>query len=190
MKEALRMSFTDNEILTAMFYWTLPKATFNADMKLDQGQAISLKEARTASLRSSAFMASKLGISPPAYTKLEASEQSGSITIESLRKAAAALDCELVYTIRPRDEARFREAIWQCCLEYASRYPMHLPVHFETRRGRALATRANGALENPKVRKTNQWMRQSFKRVTTSEQTENAKSAMKRLDRLRRSPDR
>jgi transcriptional regulator with XRE-family HTH domain len=35
------------------------------------------------------------------YAQLEASEERGAISIESLRRAAGALDCELVYFIVP-----------------------------------------------------------------------------------------
>lgn len=47
-------------------------------------------------------LASRLGVSQVAVTKLERSEVDGSARLESLRRAAAALDCDLVYALVPR----------------------------------------------------------------------------------------
>lgn len=47
-------------------------------------------------------VAQRLRISHPTLLKLERSEQLGTITLASLRKAADALDAELVYAIVPR----------------------------------------------------------------------------------------
>lgn len=58
--------------------------------------------------------ARRLGISPPSVAALEKSEAAGSIKLDSLRRAAEALDCTLVYALVPnrsledmvRDRAR------------------------------------------------------------------------------------
>ncbi|MEJ0050187.1 MAG: mobile mystery protein A [Methylovirgula sp.] len=44
----------------------------------------------------------RMGISQPSVQRLEQSEASGTIQLGSLRKAAAALDCEVVYALVPR----------------------------------------------------------------------------------------
>jgi predicted DNA-binding mobile mystery protein A len=46
--------------------------------------------------------AARLGVSHPTLVKLERSEQSGTISLASLRRAAEALDADLVYAIVPR----------------------------------------------------------------------------------------
>jgi predicted DNA-binding mobile mystery protein A len=49
--------------------------------------------------------ASKVGISRQAYSEAEEREASFTITLDSLRRAADALDCELVYFLLPKAEA-------------------------------------------------------------------------------------
>lgn len=44
----------------------------------------------------------RIGVSQPTIQKLERSEQEGAIQLNSLRRAAEALDCELVYALVPR----------------------------------------------------------------------------------------
>ena len=46
--------------------------------------------------------ARRLGVTPASVADLERSESSGSVSLNSLRKAAAAMDCDLVYAIVPR----------------------------------------------------------------------------------------
>jgi predicted DNA-binding mobile mystery protein A len=45
--------------------------------------------------------ARRLGVQPPSVAALEASEQSGAIQLKTLRRAAEALDCTLVYALVP-----------------------------------------------------------------------------------------
>ena len=45
----------------------------------------------------------RLGVSQPTALGLEKSEESKSITLESLERAARALDCRLVYALVPRE---------------------------------------------------------------------------------------
>lgn len=51
---------------------------------------------------SSAEMAVRLGVTKQAVTKLERSETLDTVRLETLRQAAAALDCDLVYALVPR----------------------------------------------------------------------------------------
>jgi predicted DNA-binding mobile mystery protein A len=51
---------------------------------------------------SSRQLAARLGLSQSAVSQLERSEVGGRIRLDSLRRAAAALDCELVYSLVPR----------------------------------------------------------------------------------------
>lgn len=48
-------------------------------------------------------MASRLGVDPSAIGHLERSEQSGSIQLATLRRAAEALNCTLVYALVPNE---------------------------------------------------------------------------------------
>jgi len=47
-------------------------------------------------------VASKAAVKRQSYAQFEAAEERGSISLGSLRRAAAAMDCELVYFIAPR----------------------------------------------------------------------------------------
>ncbi|QCI63947.1 mobile mystery protein A [Phreatobacter stygius] len=47
--------------------------------------------------------AKRLGVSPQSVDALEKSEATGSIKLESLRRAAEALDCTLVYALVPNN---------------------------------------------------------------------------------------
>lgn len=47
-------------------------------------------------------MAGRLAITPSTVARIEASEQRATIQLDTLRRAAAALDCELVYALVPR----------------------------------------------------------------------------------------
>jgi predicted DNA-binding mobile mystery protein A len=51
---------------------------------------------------SAADLAARLGVSQIAVTKLEASERAGRVRLDTLERAAHALDCELVYALVPR----------------------------------------------------------------------------------------
>jgi predicted DNA-binding mobile mystery protein A len=47
--------------------------------------------------------ARRLGVQPPSVAALEASEESGAIQLKTLRRAAEALDCTLVYALVPNN---------------------------------------------------------------------------------------
>ena len=57
---------------------------------------------RTALGMSAAELGARLGVSRQAVYSLQASEVAGTIGLESLQRAAAAMDCELVYALVPR----------------------------------------------------------------------------------------
>ncbi|MES9854007.1 MAG: mobile mystery protein A [Candidatus Thiodiazotropha sp. L084R] len=49
-----------------------------------------------------AQLGKRLGVSQPRAVAIEKAERTGSITLDSLERAAQALDCRLVYTLVPR----------------------------------------------------------------------------------------
>jgi len=61
-----------------------------------------LRAIREAIGQSQGDIAGRLGVKRQSYAQFEASEQTGSISMGSLRRAAAAMDCELVYFVVPR----------------------------------------------------------------------------------------
>ena len=65
-----------------------------------------LKTIRSALDMGASALGRKLGIAHSSALELEQNEVSGSITLASLRKAADALDADLVYAIVPRKKLR------------------------------------------------------------------------------------
>ncbi|HEY9789304.1 MAG TPA: mobile mystery protein A [Candidatus Obscuribacterales bacterium] len=61
-----------------------------------------IREIRDALEMSSFQLAERMGISRSSVKQLEESEQSESITLKSLRRAAEALGCDLVYALVPK----------------------------------------------------------------------------------------
>lgn len=49
-------------------------------------------------------LAKRLGVSQPRISVLEQNEASGHITMESLERAANALDCDFIYVLIPREK--------------------------------------------------------------------------------------
>lgn len=62
-----------------------------------------IKAIREALGMTSAQLARRLGVSQPRVIAIEQAEAKGSITLDSLERAAHALDCRLVYALVPRE---------------------------------------------------------------------------------------
>lgn len=61
-----------------------------------------LRAIRESAALTQAALATKLGLSRQSYAALETSEARGAISLNSLQRAAEAMDCELVYFVIPR----------------------------------------------------------------------------------------
>jgi predicted DNA-binding mobile mystery protein A len=61
-----------------------------------------LRAVRESTALTQAAVATKLGLSRQSYAALETSEARGAISLNSLQRAADAMDCELVYFVVPR----------------------------------------------------------------------------------------
>lgn len=61
-----------------------------------------IRTIRNALGMSATQLARRLGVAQPTLTKLEQSEAAGRIQLDSLRRVAAALDCDVVYALVPR----------------------------------------------------------------------------------------
>lgn len=60
-----------------------------------------IREIKEALAMTTGQLAERLGISQQGVSKLELSEQAGTITLNSLNKVAAEFDCKLVYALVP-----------------------------------------------------------------------------------------
>ena len=156
------MKLNEQEFSTVRHYWRPPVATLLADNKLRNGEVVSLREAREASLKSQYFVAAKLEMTRGAYDSLEKKAQLGCVTIASLRKAAKALNCELVCSFRPKNMISFRDQIFETCLEFANRFPQIHRAESGNRRARFIATLASDALKTPKFKREQGWQREEI----------------------------
>lgn len=64
-------------------------------------------------------LATRMGVSQPTVAKMEQAEAKGVITLASLKRAAEAMDCQLVYTFVPRSS--FEEILQVRASEVAAR---------------------------------------------------------------------
>jgi len=62
-----------------------------------------LKAIREALGITSAQLGKRMGVSQPRILEIEKSEKSGSITLDTLERAANEMDCKLVYALVPKD---------------------------------------------------------------------------------------
>lgn len=61
-----------------------------------------IKAIREALGMTSRQLAKRIGVSQPRASEIEKNEVAGSLTLDSLQRAANALDCQLVYALIPR----------------------------------------------------------------------------------------
>jgi predicted DNA-binding mobile mystery protein A len=76
------------------------RATATAAAKPARGW---LRAVRTAAALSQDKVARKLGTTRQSYSDLELAEERGSASLNSIQRAAEAMDCELIYFIVPRE---------------------------------------------------------------------------------------
>jgi predicted DNA-binding mobile mystery protein A len=65
-------------------------------------------------------LARRMRVAPSTLTRLEQAERAGTISLRSLREAAEALDCEIVYALVPR--RALQETLRQRALEVADHF--------------------------------------------------------------------
>jgi len=75
-----------------------------------------LRAVRTAIGIKQGDVAKALGVARQSYAQFEEAEKQGSISLNSLRRAAEAMDCELIYFVVPR------EAVARTYAELAQRH--------------------------------------------------------------------
>ena len=123
-------NLTDEEIEKAYKLWVVKQSTVDVDQAIypflcanilpfSTGSIGWLKTARVELSLSASTVSKKLNLSRSAYSKYEESEMHGTITLATLAKAADALQCELVYAIRPKSKKQFSRIIWDTVLPVA-----------------------------------------------------------------------
>lgn len=103
-----------------------------------------LRAIRFATGMPAAFPARKLGLTQQGFDALEKSEASGAITLKSLKRAADAMDCDLVYAVVPRGGGSVAPMIERQAVARARR--QILPV------AHSMRLESQGSKPGPKVR--------------------------------------
>lgn len=158
---------TDDELQKAFTIWLNDYAARETEGVLapflnDQIKSYShnqqgwLKTARKALFLSADTVASKLKVARSAYSKYEESEEKGVITLTTLARAAEAMNCELVYAIRPKNKKYFSQIIWEKLLPFAISHPW-IKTCDQKRRGHGLAFIVKQLMNSPKFRRERGW---------------------------------
>lgn len=154
---------TDKEVSDAFHKWRCAryshlKADQSALAVLDIKRSCFAKSARKALFLSATAVAHRMGISKSQYSRFESAEAQGRCTINQLRKAAEAMDCELVYFVRPKKNELFSERIWQSLISEAQ-WRLKFRKFAPTNRSGALAAMAEELMRSPNFRREQGWSR-------------------------------
>ncbi len=114
------------------------------------------RRSRNALFLSTGEMAERMGISRSAYVALEAREASGDISIKKLKELAEAMNCDLVYAIRPKVGLAYSEIIWSYLISKSLRHGW-LDKCFQKNRAFALAAIAKKNMKKSSFRKDVGW---------------------------------
>ncbi|MDZ4663122.1 MAG: helix-turn-helix domain-containing protein [Pseudomonadota bacterium] len=115
-----------------------------------------LKKAREALFLSTNQIAEKLSMTRSGYGQIEKSESLGTVSLNTLTKAAEAMGCELVYAIRLKNRVKFSENIWNPLLKETLKTPW-LKAKPEKLQARIMATLAKNRMKDPEFRRTQDW---------------------------------
>ncbi len=127
-----------------------------------QSQQPGLRRAREAQFLATRTAAKKMNISPQSLSKLEQSEARGTISLNSLKVAAAALECELVYAIIPKRRVPFSYQIWKKLFAIAST-DQRIKSLKRNVRASAIAEAANSVMNDAKFRRLQGWIQRGIR---------------------------
>jgi len=158
---------TEDEISRAFWFWYRDYGHDKIDAQLrpfldakitgftsENGGWVS--KARQALFLSTGKVAERLKMTRSAYCKLEKNEGRGAVTLNTLAKIADALDCELVYAIRPKKKILFSEIIWQALVK-ESRGHNWIKSRSKHLKPNALAGIAKRVMKDPQIRRRYEW---------------------------------
>ncbi len=161
------VNLTSEELEKAYKFWLVKRSTLDVERAIYPflsdnmipfivGNSGWLKTARTELSLSAATVATKISLSRSAYSKFEESEMQGTITLATLAKAAAAMECELVYAIRPKSRKQFSRIIWDVLLPLAVQHSWVRNCD-PKRKAEAVAFIAKRIFNQSKFRKQQGW---------------------------------
>jgi transcriptional regulator with XRE-family HTH domain len=126
------------------------------DKEINPARRDWLRKTRNALQVSAATVAKKLKTSRSAYSQIEESEVRGAISLNALARAAEAMDCELVYAIRPKKKVRFSKIIWDKLLPSTLR-DRRVRAADPRQRPQVVGAVATQMMEDPRFRKLQRW---------------------------------
>lgn len=148
------VELTEKQLAEAYKTWLFQHPFKDADNDLEPflsekiiSQTEWIKKARQGLMLSSVTLAGKMGITRQGYCELEKGETKGTLTLQKMKEAAEAMDCEFVYAIRPKQRRPFSELIWEKLLEASLNHP------WVTSRPQTLKVRALVAIARLTIRK-------------------------------------
>lgn len=121
-----------------------------------------IHETREALLISVQELANRLNVSTAAVRGFEKREMEGALSLEKLRLVAEAMDCELVYAIRPKSKELFSQVIWKQLLPGAIEH-WWVKTRPHERKAQALGWIARIQFEDPKFRRDQNWAKRKFR---------------------------
>ncbi|MBC7465306.1 MAG: hypothetical protein H7256_04885 [Bdellovibrio sp.] len=133
---------------------------FDGDNKPNAGW---LEKCRNAQFFSTKTVADKLKVTRAAYTDYEDCERKGTISLNTLAKAAEAMDCELVYAIRPKNHLSFSAGIWKKILPQAILHPW-IKACDPKQRARAVFAIATRLMKSAEFKKSQGWSQRANKK--------------------------
>lgn len=151
---------TVQEINLARFFWQ-HRINSGSPVPIENPKN-QLKTAREKLMLSTESVGKKLNISRAALCRFEQREAMGTISIDSLEKIANAMNCELIYEIKPRNEKSFEDLIWEQILPIALKHSWIRNCD-QLRRPQALVKIALDLMSNPKSRRELGWAKNRFR---------------------------
>lgn len=121
-----------------------------------------IERTRSHLLLSARGLAGALGVTPATFKKYEEGEKNGSITLATLARVAEAMDCELVYGIRPKSRKLISTLIWERLQVVAQNHPWLQKCHSQ-RQSEALAFIVDRYLNDSEFRKGQGWSQRKNK---------------------------
>lgn len=114
----------------AFNHWIYHFRDQQVDAQIEKFQHLDSSPPLLRLLRESHFLtraevAKRLGISQQALAKIESSENKGTITLNTLRKVASALDCEFIFGFRTKSRQSISKQIWNRSLVIARQLPFY-----------------------------------------------------------------
>ncbi|HPI39408.1 MAG TPA: helix-turn-helix domain-containing protein [Pseudobdellovibrionaceae bacterium] len=162
-----KIQISEKDLTIAKLYWyseykfqevdsAIQPFLGEALMAYKHGQKGWLRRARRALFYSINYVAERSGKNRKTYSDYELGEEKGTISLNKLSEAAEALDCELVYAIRPKNRQIFSEMIWNQILPLALENPRLIRCD-KKRLGCGLGAIGKKIMRNAKTRLENHW---------------------------------